>query len=608
MQQPLKVWLVFSFCSAVMLGVLTWISLTALRLERARTDSQQQAALEENVRLALWRMDSMLSPIIVQESARPHFAYSAFYAAEQIYGRMYNALAKGEVLVPSPLLTHLSSNIVLHFQIRADGRLTSPEVPEGNERDLAEARFTTRPRLEASSARLLEFREILAQPAPGLGFDNGQALRRLPPAPELREMPVTQLVPVINPPLQQQLQTTKQSQLPSANAVKEQVTRNDDELQARAESIRQNYGVNLPAERSPQIVEGLLQPIWFSENLVLARRVIVEKEEFVLGCWLDWANLRRSLLTAVSDLLPDAALEAMPNGLPDPKVRMLASLPIKLLPGALPAGTWIQSASPVTFALAVAWAGLLLAGIATAFLLHGTLSLSERRAAFVSAVTHELRTPLTTFKMYSEMLADDMVPDAQRHHYLQTLTVEANRLSHLVENVLAFAGLERGNARFRVERISLGALIYHAKPRLVQRAEQSSLVLQEDADESARQAVVRADPAAVEQILFNLVDNACKYAATNTAERVIHLEAIAGENQFAILRIRDHGQGISPEGTKRLFRPFSKSADDAAGSAPGVGLGLSLCRRLSRNLGGDLRLVSAVGHGACFELRLPATD
>lgn len=72
-----------------------------------------------------------------------------------------------------------------------------------------------------------------------------------------------------------------------------------------------------------------------------------------------------------------------------------------------------------------------------------------------------------------------------------------------------------------------------------------------------------------------------------------------------MLRVRDHGQGISAEGARRLFQPFSESAHEAAHSAPGVGLGLALCRRLSRSMGGDLRVGTAGQGGACFVLMLP---
>src|SRR6185436_17836640 len=159
-------------------------------------------------------------------------------------------------------------------------------------------------------------------------------------------------------------------------------------------------------------------------------------------------------------------------------------------------------------------------------LLYGAVSLSERRGAFVSAVTHELRTPRTTFKMYSEMLADGMVTDEEkRKQYLGTLCSEANRLSHLVENVLAYARLERGSARRRVERVKLGALVERILPRLHERAERSEMKLVVDADDAALATIVHVDAAAVEQILFNLVDNACKYAAPSSVDRTIHLEA-----------------------------------------------------------------------------------
>jgi len=138
----------------------------------------------------------------------------------------------------------------------------------------------------------------------------------------------------------------------------------------------------------------------------------------------------------------------------------------------------------------------------------------------------------------------------------------------------------------------------------VQRTEQAGMNFVVDADERALQTVVHVDVSAVEQILFNLVDNACKYGVTGATEKLIHLEALP-HGRFAMLRVRDHGQGISAEGAKRLFTPFSKSAREAAHTAPGVGLGLALCRRLSRSLGGDLRLDETVTNGACFELRLP---
>ena len=120
---------------------------------------------------------------------------------------------------------------------------------------------------------------------------------------------------------------------------------------------------------------------------------------------------------------------------------------------------------------------------------------------------------------------------------------------------------------------------------------------------TVRSSRVIADPAAVEQILFNLVDNACKYAAL-AIDRTLHLEAQTRGGWF-YLRVRDHGPGVDSARRRMLFQAFRKSAEDAAVSAPGVGLGLALCRRLARDMGGNLRYEPHAS-GASFALSLKA--
>lgn len=257
-------------------------------------------------------------------------------------------------------------------------------------------------------------------------------------------------------------------------------------------------------------------------------------------------------------------------------------------------------------ALWAAWICLAFATAALGFLLHGILALSERRAEFVSAVTHELRTPLTTFRLYSEMLADGMVPEGEpRQRYLTTLCAEASRLGHLVENVLAYAKLERGNGCQRRETLPLSALVDRVLPRLTERASLAGMKLQVDLDPTLASRPVEVDVGVVEQILFNLVDNASKYGVPESGEPCIHLEALPEKGKSSLLRVRDEGRGISTDVAGRLFEPFHRSAEKAAGSAPGVGLGLALCRKLSRSLGGDLRQDRSVPKGAAFVLSLP---
>jgi signal transduction histidine kinase len=378
-------------------------------------------------------------------------------------------------------------------------------------------------------------------------------------------------------------------------------------LESRAQSLQnavelnfENIYKNRPSRE--QVVVGPLRPVWLDKDLVLARRVLAGGQEIVQGCWLDWPGLQRWLLGNLRDLLPNATLQPITGNTSEVQGRALASLPVRLVPGAAVSG-FARPSTAILTALILGWGCVLLAGAAMAALLHGTLALSERRAAFVSAVTHELRTPLTTFKMYAEMLSDGMVPDEnKRQEYLLQMCSEADRLHHLVENVLAYARLERGSARRRTERVTLSELMQRVKPRLEQRAAQASMMIREAADPGALATVVEVDVSAVEQILFNLVDNACKYAAPFSEDKTIYLEAVAEGGKSALVRIRDSGRGISAEAAERLFQPFSKSAQQAAGNVPGVGLGLALCRNLGRSMGGELRLGREQWQGSMFRI------
>jgi K+-sensing histidine kinase KdpD len=209
--------------------------------------------------------------------------------------------------------------------------------------------------------------------------------------------------------------------------------------------------------------------------------------------------------------------------------------------------------------------------------------------------------------MYAEMLAEGMVRSAKkRKAYYTTLKREAERLSHLVENVLAYARLERKRMGYHIETVTVGELLAGFETRLSERAAQAGMSLLVESDEEKNAMCVRADVSAVGQILFNLVDNACKYC-TSAKDKRIHLE-IARSDDCAGLRVRDHGPGVSKKDGPRIFKPFCKSAHEAAQSAPGVGLGLALSYRLAREMAGALRLDATVTDGACFELSLPLAE
>ena len=100
-------WAIYAICAITLVLALAWISSTVMRLEKAEHAARADAERGEAIRLALWRMDSAIAPLIIQENARPYFDYNTFNRAST-----WNPADVGEVngdpLIPSPLLSHVS--------------------------------------------------------------------------------------------------------------------------------------------------------------------------------------------------------------------------------------------------------------------------------------------------------------------------------------------------------------------------------------------------------------------------------------------------------------------------------------------------------------------
>ena len=582
MRRPWRTWLAFALALLVLFGVTGWITSKVIRLDAAQKRAERNAQREEAIRLALWRMDAAVTPLIAQEAARPYFEYRAFYPAARSYDRMLNVdvAAAAEPLTASQLLARSPAYTRLHFQLDPAGKLTSPQVPDPPLRGRALKGHTTAERIAESARRLAELGKRVQGPA---------LLAHLPAEPPSH----------VGPPVA----AVQRRQGPQRRDLVGQKVLNDQEYQARYNNtIQAQYQIAMPLPRN--IRQGVTRPVWLGQTLLLARRVHVDDAAYVQGAWLDWPALKKWLLEGSADLLPHAELKPAAPASAAASVYQLSALPVVLEPGALPAHP-AASASALQMSLVTAWGCLLLAVIAVAVLLLGALALGRRRTDFVSAVTHELRTPLTTLYMYAEMLADDMVQDPdQRREYLTTLLAEAGRLRHLVENVLTYARLEARSARRHLQTLSLRRLLAESTDRLRKHAEQNGMELVVETDDADLDTRVRADPWAVEMVLFNLVDNACKYASAGPDRRV-HVEAVRRRRDAAI-RVRDHGPGIPPRQARHLLGAFRRAAPDSADVPKGVGLGLAIATHLARNMSGRLTLEPpAHTPGASVALTLP---
>jgi signal transduction histidine kinase len=230
------------------------------------------------------------------------------------------------------------------------------------------------------------------------------------------------------------------------------------------------------------------------------------------------------------------------------------------------------------------------------------------KSEFVSVVSHELRTPLSVMLLAGQMLAldpDGLPPDARREH-LDNLQKYGRRLKRLVENLLDFSLLERGQLELELGNVDLGGIVSETIEIYQPRAQEKGLTLQ--AALPATPLTVRADSARLANALGNLVDNALKF--TPSGGRVIvgahgPLQPAGGQSPQALIAVADTGIGIPPEHQRVLFKAFSQADMSDRRRFEGIGLGLALANRIVMAHGGRITLKSEPGKGSTFVMWLP---
>ncbi|MGZ0656606.1 sensor histidine kinase [Coraliomargarita sp. W4R72] len=252
--------------------------------------------------------------------------------------------------------------------------------------------------------------------------------------------------------------------------------------------------------------------------------------------------------------------------------------------------------------------GLFIVGLSVAILLGSTVLIwqahrdareAERKTTFVANVSHELKTPLTSIRLFADMLHDGRVKDpAKQRAYLQTMVNETQRLTRLVNNVLDFSRLERGQRRNHAEAIDLGRAVVAIVASQEDRLRVDGLSVTVATPEGGISA--RIDRDALEQILLNLLDNAAKYATSGERADVV----LTLESQGWCLRVTDYGAGIPASERKQVFAAFHRSDDRLTAERPGCGLGLSIAARLAEEMGGTLTLEDNQPHGCSFILQI----
>jgi signal transduction histidine kinase len=235
--------------------------------------------------------------------------------------------------------------------------------------------------------------------------------------------------------------------------------------------------------------------------------------------------------------------------------------------------------------------------------LNRQLALARQKTDFVSNVSHELKTPLTSIRMFSELLAEHRVADpAKQRAYLQIITAETARLTRLINNVLDFSRLERGEKKYNFRDADLLNLVRETVDTYRPHLENCGFEL--ECSLSPGQLPIRADTDAIAQIIVNLLSNAEKYS---NGDKKILIEAGRRDGPLpcAEVKILDRGSGVPRGCEERIFEKFYRAHDSLSSGIQGSGLGLTLARQIARAHGGDVVYESRSGGGSCFSLRLP---
>jgi PAS domain S-box-containing protein len=226
----------------------------------------------------------------------------------------------------------------------------------------------------------------------------------------------------------------------------------------------------------------------------------------------------------------------------------------------------------------------------------------RRKDQFLAMLAHELRNPLAPIRNAVELMRQVETFDPSFQPSREMVERQVKHLARLVDDLLDVSRISRGSIRLRKEPVDLGTIVQSAvegaRPLIANRSHELEVEL------PAEPLRLDADPARLEQIVSNLLDNAARYTMPGG-----HVWVTARQEEGeAVVRVRDSGIGVPPDVLERVFEPFVQTAGDSlARTEGGLGVGLTLVRSLVEMHGGRVEARSpGLGQGSEFVVRLPA--
>ncbi|MGA9525839.1 MAG: HAMP domain-containing sensor histidine kinase, partial [Myxococcaceae bacterium] len=218
-----------------------------------------------------------------------------------------------------------------------------------------------------------------------------------------------------------------------------------------------------------------------------------------------------------------------------------------------------------------------------------------QQLTFLAAIAHDLRNPMNSLRMAAQIASRQPDPEKQVDR-MKLMVRQVDRMNRLVEDLLDVNRIEAGQFDLHLEQKDLRGVVEESVALFADISKAHEV----RCDVPDEPFVVKFDPARLHQVIGNLISNAIKYSPEGGPVDV----RVRVQGDHAVIEVQDVGLGIPLEERESIFTPFRRSGG-ARGEIPGVGLGLSVARRLIRAHGGEIEVESELGRGSTFRVRLP---
>jgi signal transduction histidine kinase len=233
------------------------------------------------------------------------------------------------------------------------------------------------------------------------------------------------------------------------------------------------------------------------------------------------------------------------------------------------------------------------------YMAHELSDTEEYRRRFISNVSHDFRSPLTSIKGYLEAMLDGTIPPEMQEKYLRIVISEADRLSALTKSTLELQSLQSRKMSLDLTSFDIQQVIRDTVASFEGICNSRHLVLELIFHDEF--LMVKADKGKIQQVLYNLLDNAIKFSHSNSSILIETTE----KHGKAFVSVKDFGIGIPRDSIKKIWRRFYKTDLSRGKDKKGTGLGLSIVREIITAHGENIDVISTEGVGSEFIFSLP---